>query len=133
MPQKIGQVRIEAIALRKANPNITLEAVALECGVTKQRIYKIFKDEGIKRPVKPLPNCIQCGIILTSYKARLCSTRCELMKYYSSQPCFSCGAVIKMRKYILRYKLSKNQFKFFCDRQCYTKRNININKIMGKE
>jgi hypothetical protein len=132
VPQKIGQVRIEAIALRKINPKITLEAVAIECGVTKQRIFKIFKDEGIKKAPKPFPNCLQCGILLESHSVKLCSTRCETKKYYTSQPCSACGQLIKIRKYILRYKLSQGQYNFFCARTCYNNRNIHINKIMGE-
>ena len=131
MPQKIGQVRIEAISLRKIDPKITLEAIAIECGVTKQRIFKIFKDEGIKKAPKPFPNCLQCGILLESHSVKLCSTRCETKKYYTSQPCSACGQLIKIRKYILRYKLSQGQYNFFCARPCYNNRNIHINKIMG--
>ena len=132
MPQKIGQVRIEAISLRKIDPKITLEAIAIECGVTKQRIFKIFKDEGIKKAPKPFPNCLQCGILLESHSVKLCSTRCETKKYYTSQPCSACGQLIKIRKYILRYKLSQGQYNFFCARPCYNNRNIHINKIMGE-
>jgi hypothetical protein len=131
VPQKIGQVRIEAISLRKIDPKITLEAIAIECGVTKQRIFKIFKDEGIKKAPKPFPNCLQCGILLESHSVKLCSTRCETKKYYTSQPCSACGQLIKIRKYILRYKLSQGQYNFFCARPCYNNRNIHINKIMG--
>jgi hypothetical protein len=132
VPQKIGQVRIEAISLRKIDPKITLEAIAIECGVTKQRIFKIFKDEGIKKAPKPFPNCLQCGILLESHSVKLCSTRCETKKYYTSQPCSACGQLIKIRKYILRYKLSQGQYNFFCARTCYNNRNIHINKIMGE-
>ena len=131
MPQRRGPVRLKAIALRKINPKITLEAVAIECGVTKQRIFKIFKDEGIKKAPKPFPNCLQCGILLESHSVKLCSTRCETKKYYTSQPCSACGQLIKIRKYILRYKLSQGQYNFFCARPCYNNRNIHINKIMG--
>jgi hypothetical protein len=132
LPQKIGPVRLQAITLRKDTPRMTLEAIAAQCGVTKQRIYKIFKDEGIKKASTPFPNCLQCGIMLGSYDSKFCSERCEVLKYFNRQPCSTCGASIIMRKYILRYKLSKGQYKFFCNRACYAKRNVHINRIMGK-
>ena len=132
MPQRIGLVRIKAIALRKNDPRMTLEAIAIQCGVTKQRIFKIFKDEGIKKFSKPFPNCLQCGILLTSYITKFCSGRCETNRYFITRPCSACGKTIKMRKYLLRYKLSQDQYNFFCDRSCYAKRNIHINRIMDK-
>jgi DNA-directed RNA polymerase sigma subunit (sigma70/sigma32) len=60
MPNSIGPVRIKAIELKKQNPDLTLEQIAKQCGVTKQRIHKIFQDEGIpRRPLKHLKEGIK--------------------------------------------------------------------------
>ncbi len=130
MSQKIGPVRIKAIALRKADPTMTLKTIANECDVTKQRIFKIFKDAGVMKFLKPFPKCNNCGIILGSYGAKFCNQWCKTTKYFSSQPCATCGKIIKIRKYILRYKLKKGQYNFYCNRMCYNGRNINKKKIM---
>lgn len=123
MPQRIGPVRIKAIALRKSDPHLTLEAIAIKCGVTKQRIYKIFKDEGIKKFSKAFPSCKTCGIMLDSYSAKFCNERCKTNKYFVKRPCSACGKSITMRRYILKYKLSQEQYNFYCTRTCYNRRN----------
>ena len=44
--------RSEAIALKESQPYLTLPAIAIKLGVTKQRIFRILKDEGL--PTKGL-------------------------------------------------------------------------------
>ena len=122
MPQQIGPARRKAVELRKANPNMTLEAIANQCGITKQRVYKIFQDEGIPRRPKVqrtnvFKSCKNCGILISNKK--YCDDKCREEALYTELPCSYCGKPKKHRKYIVFHKLKNNQYNFFCSKACF--------------
>lgn len=120
MPQPIGEVRLKAVQLRKEDPSMTLEAIGKECGVTKQRIYKIFQDEGIPRRPKrrqPFKFCRVCNILIQN--KIFCSNECRDEALYTELPCNACGRLVKYRKYIVKYRLKQGQYNFFCSRRCF--------------
>jgi len=119
--QRIGEARIKAVQLRKDNPMMTLEAIGASVGVTKQRVYKIFQDEGIaRRPKKTRKHfklCRNCGILINT--RLFCSDKCREEDLYTDLPCSTCGKLVKHRKYIILQKLKKQQYNFFCSRKCF--------------
>ena len=115
--------RYKAIKMRYLNPYRTLESIANECGVTKQRIYKIFKDARIpKRPQKPpkkLPYCKNCGLISWNEK-KICSSLCYNEYYLLEYPCSNCGKLKIHTKRKFRHGLKYfQQYNYFCDHHCY--------------
>ncbi len=125
MPQQIGNARIKAVELRKANLNMTLEAIAQQCGITKQRVYKIFKDEGIERrpkvkPIKTFKSCKNCGIL--NVNKAYCDDKGRDKALFTELPCSQCGTLKKYRKYVILHKLKNDQYNFFCSRKCFHKK-----------
>ena len=125
MARNIGPVRIKAVQLRKSQPNITLQEIGKICGVTKQRIYKIFLDEKIpRRPKKhkKFKFCRNCQTLINSSRSLFCDEKCREEALFSSLPCSFCGKSIKYRNHVLKYKLHLGQYNFFCNKACFNKK-----------
>jgi predicted transcriptional regulator len=121
-PQSIGEARLRAVELRKEHPMMTLEEIGEHCGVTKQRVFRIFKDEGIpKRPTigrqKRFTFCRGCDILTDN--GLFCSPKCREEVLFTELPCNTCGKLVKHKQYEVLRKLKKGQYNFFCNRRCF--------------
>ena len=114
--------KVLAVQLRYKNPYMTLQQIADRCGVSKQRIYAIFKKYRIpKRPqkLKTLPYCKNCGLI-SWYRSKFCSVFCRKDYFLVKLSCSQCGKPIERKKKDVKYKIRKlQQYNFFCDLECY--------------
>ena len=120
----ISETRQKAIFLRKKNPNMTLKEIGDICGVTKQRIYYIFKVEKIPRRRKNivLTRCKNCGLICQK-GLKFCNDYCRNDFIYVSFACGYCAKLNQTRRTIMLYKIRKiKQYNFFCSRKCYGNR-----------
>jgi len=114
--------RSQAILLRETQPYLTLPAIAQRLGVTKQRIFRILKDEGL--PTKGLyqrKRLVYCPICHnpTPNKQKVCPGECkeELSLIYIN--CDFCHVSFTRKKRVLKGRYRRGYLHMFCSKSCY--------------
>ena len=118
--------RNQIVQMKTDNPNMTLERIGREVGVSRERVRQVLSKEGIKTS-KDNPTCADCGVILrpsvikpyTDPKTnkRYCKS-CRNNMVYGIYECHTCGKEVKRRKKQIRKSKQKH---VFCDKTCLGK------------
>ena len=116
--------RSEAIALRESKPYLTLPAIAEMLGVTKQRIFRILKQEGL--PTKGLyqrKRLVYCPVCSspTPNKQKVCPGRCREEIKYIWVECEFCHLNFQRKKRIIKDSYKRGYLHIFCSMSCYNR------------
>jgi hypothetical protein len=89
--------RAKAVAIRRSGPSLSGPAIAIQLGVSKSRIGKIFQEENLPSlpRQKPVLQCKGCGASFVRTKHRqgiaYCSKACWPKARYVTVTCAQCG------------------------------------------
>lgn len=111
-------VREKVILLRTKNPGVTLRKLALELGVSFQRVHQILRSEGQRTSrEKKTFYCVVCKKPLESGKRKY-HPDCYQQEHKPVVVCFFCGdeKTILGRDY--RRAERQGQTHFYCTRAC---------------
>lgn len=114
--------RQEIIDYRLGNPETTLQGIANEFGITRERVRQILFKAGVptKRRQFLWKNeyfCPKCGEYKTFY-ARLCR-KCSYAERRILIPCETCGKLISKVRGDIEQAIKRNpDARFFCSREC---------------
>ena len=118
--------RTQIIKMKTADPDMTLESIGREVGVSRERVRQVLSKEGIKTS-KDDPTCADCGVILrpsvikpyTDPKTnkRYCKS-CRNTMVFGIYQCHTCGKEVKRRKKQIRNRQQKH---VFCNKTCLGK------------
>lgn len=114
--------RDKAIELRKHHPEMTLQEIGTELGISRERVRQILASEklpthAIGRPTVPMPNCAYCGTSLPNRRRKFCGPECQYPNGTSKIPCHFCGKEIILMT--SQYKVrTSNANHMHCSRIC---------------
>ena len=112
------------IALRQANPCLTLQAVGDKYGITKERVRQVLKGAGqpTRRyyPSKEVL-CLNCG--QATKRERYCSDKCWHEYTHPLMECSYCGTLFRRNAKQIISQLSYGHKKthLFCSKRCQGK------------
>ncbi len=113
--------RAQTRNLRLNSPTIKLDEIAKITGVTKQRIWKILRDEDLPTVAvksKKIIYCIICDLPTDGKK--FCSKEHKEIHYYVQVPCHACGKIKKRLKTYIMSRINRRSNKnFYCNRSCF--------------
>ena len=116
--------RSEAIALKESQPYLTLPAIAMKLGVTKQRIFRILKEEGL--PTKGLyqrKRLVYCPVCHspTPNKQKVCPGKCREDIKFVWVECEFCHLNFQRKKRIIKDSYRRGYLHIFCSKSCYNR------------
>ena len=113
----------QIISLCRNNPRLTLQAIAVMFGLSREWVRKILLSAGIKTSRQRVYGkvkqriCPECHGVKS--KGKLCRS-CYMKTRRVSLRCDNCGTPFPIRKaYLLTLVVKKNQRNFFCSVPCY--------------
>ena len=114
--------RSKAIALKESQPYLTLPAIAMKLGVTKQRIFRILKEEGL--PTKGLyqrKKLVYCPVCNspTPNKQKVCPGQCKEDIKFLWVSCEFCHFKFRRKMRIIKDSYRRGYFHIFCSKSCY--------------
>ena len=122
--------RNKIIQLRKRNPKWTLQQIANECNISKQRVHYILKSENLPTKIfnkswgkGKYKNCHFCKSLMPRNTGiNYCNNMCRDNDLFINYPCSFCHENIKINRKVMMKKVNKlQQYNFFCGRKCYGK------------
>lgn len=110
----------DIVAYRQANPTLTLQAIGVRYGVTRERVRQILRRGGLptRRPPPPMRFCKACSLPLNRDAARFCSTACWSVSLRITLTCEECGTLFKRRAADHAYRLRCGQRHIWCGKRC---------------
>ena len=123
-------IRSKIIQLRKKYPRWTLQQIATECKISKQRVHYILKTEMLPTKVfnrswgkSKYKNCHFCkSLMVRGSGSNYCTNTCKENNLLVEFACNFCGENNKMQKSKMIRKVKQlKQYHFFCNTKCYGK------------
>ena len=117
-----GKTYIEVCKLRRNNVFLTMEDIAKEVGVSRQRVRAILLKE--KLPTKSVTKrtAVYCKVCKnpTPNGQVVCPGKCREEHYYTYVECRTCNRKIRYLKSYMktRIKFGMNRY-FYCSRECF--------------
>ena len=117
---------LKAVAMRKADPTLTAQAIATVLGVTRERVRQILTTAGItvRQPIKPKRNCLHCPKILYPNSMGGMCNSCRKIQGTRIVRCASCNSP----KMVTRTEYNRGQApnklrkrpqeRYFCNNVC---------------
>ena len=124
-PSKGAYNREKIINYRKNYPEMTLEAIGNEIGVSKQRVAQVLNEEkletrSINQIPKDLPPCRNCGTIVPNVRRVFCSNECRYPEGKKTLTCYYCNTEVIL--FHSQYKARMTKYNHVhCSRACYFK------------
>ena len=125
------KTRIKITRLRKKHPEMTLQAIADEVGVTKAAVHQLLKRAGLPTRAIRSPRerlCVQCGKPTPGLQLTH-PGQCKIDYYYVNVHCAFCVKPKLILKSVKRSAEKRKTKRFFCNRDHYHAfRNLPENK-----
>ena len=92
--------RATVVKLRKEQPNMTLQEMGEQIGISRERVRQILVSENLstrsikeveRRTFKPLPRCESCNLPTKAYNRKYCSNNCRFPNGWTTFACYRCG------------------------------------------
>ena len=130
--------RSEAIALKESEPYLTLPEIGQRLGVSKQRIFRILKNEGLPtRGVYQRKRLIYYPVCHnpTPNKQAVCPGKCKDEIKFILVECEFCHVKFNRKKRIIKDSYKRGYLHIFCSKSCYNRgqRDGNIRSRYGKK
>jgi len=115
------KARQKVIKLRKLNPCLSNANIARLCGISRERVRVLLKEEGLSTRVPSKKKfCVICGKFI-GYNATYCRN-CSSKTIKIQVACSYCGNLIERNiKEIIHQINDLNYQHHFCDRKCFGK------------
>ena len=111
-----GANRPLIVAAYKRTPQLTLEEIGQEFGVSRQRVHQILQKEGVDTHHVTIRICSSCGKKLDSKpKSGLCR-ECGKKSTIATLTCVECGVTFPRKRALAKRKKSGG---VFCSRHCH--------------
>ena len=118
----IEGAREKIINYRKNNPHLTLEAIGISVGVTKERVRQILNSENLEtrslhRIPAPMPKCRACDKPVNYRRRIYCSSECQYPDGRTSTTCHACKKEITLMTSVYNSRMRRAKF-IHCSRPC---------------
>ena len=115
-------VRDKVISLRTNHPDMTLESIGIELGVSKQRVSQILMSEKLEtrstyRITLPMSACKRCGTPVPYRKRIYCSPICQRPTGRTIITCNYCGKEVSMMTSVYKTRMISTKY-IHCSRIC---------------
>ena len=121
--------RVMIVQLRKEHPNMTLQEMGEQIGISRERVRQILVSENLstrsikeveRRTFKPLPRCESCNLPTKAHNRKYCSSGCRFPGGWTTFACYRCGKenTIETSQYKKRAKYYNHMH---CSKSCSTK------------
>ena len=107
--------------LRSANLLMKMSEIGRQIGISRQRVYRILRDEGLPTKhliIKRQTKCYACPVCGTISKSKFCCDECK--NRWTSIPivCSGCGKLFFRSRRVLIANYKRCQGFLFCSKQC---------------
>ena len=124
-PSKGAYNREKIINYRKNYPEMTLEAIGNEIGVSKQRVAQVLIEANIEtrslnKIPKELPLCKRCGKTVSTQRRIYCSNDCRYPEGKKVINCYYCKKEVILFNSQYKSRITKYTH-LHCSRVCYFK------------
>ena len=129
--------RDKAIELRKHHPEMTLQAIGTELGISRERVRQILTSENLEtrsvgRIPEPMPLCRTCNNPVPIRRRIYCSSECQRPYGKTTVNCHFCNTEITLMTSQYNARTSRNVH-IHCSRECRNadrrgKTNLRYNK-----
>jgi len=114
--------RDKVIELRKHHPEMTLQAIGTELGISRERVRQILTSENIEtrslgRIPVPMPLCKNCNNPVPLRKRIYCSPECQRPNGKTTTHCHFCNKEIVLMSAQYRARSSRATH-IHCSREC---------------
>ena len=118
----ITGARERIINYRKNHPYMTLEAIGINVGVTKERVRQILHSENLEtrsvpRIPDPMPGCRACGKPVNYRRRIFCSSECQFPLGKTHTNCHHCNIEITLMTSVYNSRMRRAKF-IHCSRPC---------------
>ena len=122
VPKRVrGPVALEAIALRRQYPCLTLQRIADELGYSREYVRQILAKAGMPTRHYDGRHCPVCDKALHRLQQETCSRACYHRYHWVLVACDYCGMLFERRlsQIIAHGKNRKYKDGMYCGRPCY--------------
>ena len=121
--------RATVVKLRKEQPNMTLQEMGGQIGISRERVRQILVSENLstrsikeveRRTFKPLPRCESCNLPTKAYNRKYCSNNCRFPNGWTTFACYRCGKEITIETSQYKKRV-KHYNHIHCSKSCSTK------------
>ena len=110
--------RQRAVALREADPFISLVDIAKELNVSKQRIHFLLKQSKLPTAGVKKKKAVYCGVCGNPTKGTKTCKECHFTYYFLRVNCAFCHIPFYLRKCEIRRRRNYGYNNIYCGRTC---------------
>lgn len=102
--------------IKKLSPNLKANKIAEMLGISKARVGKILREEGLPTKILFSYECIVCKQEMGQH-TNFCSSECKEKYYYIDISCLNCNQMVHLRRKVYAKKIETGE-NTFCSYSC---------------